>query len=89
MDDSENKQLNDIHNEVKGSHAQLGAIDERTRNIKDSIESISSEVESNREEIDALQSKVKRNTTILNGMTVGLSGFVLWVSDKLTRINPF
>lgn len=89
MDDEENQQLDDIHEEVQGSHAQLGAINERTRNIQDSVESVSKEVEHNRAEIDELQSKVKRNTTIINAVTIGLSSFVLWVSDKLTRINPF
>lgn len=89
MDEQEHEQLDNIYSEVRGSHTQLGAIDERTQNIQDSIEDISEEVDKNRQEIDELQSKVKRNTTIINAVTVGLSGILLWISDKLTRANPF
>lgn len=89
MDNDESDQLDDIHEEVKGSHAQLGAIDERTRNIEQSLESINDEVQNNREEIDELQGRVKRNTTIINAVTVGLSGLLLWVADKVNRFSPF
>jgi len=89
MNDSENDQLSEIHTEVKGSNAQLGAIAERTRSIQDSLEEINDDVQKNQRDINDLQSKVKRNTTIINAVTVGLGSVVLWVSDKLTRINPF
>jgi len=89
MDDSEHDQLDDIHNEVAGSNEKLGAIDERTRNIESQIKSLSDEVQTNRSDLDQLQSQVRRNTTIINAVTVGASAFVLWISDKLTRINPF
>lgn len=88
MDQHEEEQLDDIHSEVKGSNAQLGAIAERTRSIQDSLEDIDAKVDKNRQDINDLQSNVKRNTTIINAVTVGLSGVVLWISDKLTRINP-
>lgn len=89
MDDSETEQLDEIHTEIQGSNAQLGAIAERTRSIQDSIEEVNDDVQANRQDIDNLQNSVKRNTVIINGVTVGLGGFVVWISDKLTRLNPF
>jgi predicted nucleic acid-binding Zn-ribbon protein len=86
MNDSENKQLDDIHDEVKGSHAQLGAIDERTRSIQRELENISDSVEDNETDIDKLQSEVKRNTTIVGGVTGGLGMVLLWLADKVTRV---
>ena len=88
MDESENDTLNDIHDEVRGSNAQLGAIAERTRNIQESLDKISDDVDDNRQEIDKLQGKVKRNTTVINAVTVGLSGLVLWAADKVSKL-PF
>lgn len=89
MDDFEEQQLSDIHAEVKGSHAQLGAINERTRNIEEYLESISADVQENQRDIDDLQTKVKRNTVIINGVTVGLGSVLLWVADKISRFKPF
>ena len=89
MDDSETEQLDEIHTEIQGSNAQLGAIAERTRSIQSSLEDINDDVNQNQRDINELQGKVKRNTTIINAVTVGLGSVVLWVSDKLTRINPF
>jgi predicted nucleic acid-binding Zn-ribbon protein len=86
MDKSETEQLDDIHEEVRGSHAQLGAINERTRNIESQIDSLADEVEDNQEDVNELQDKVKRNTTIIGGATGGLSMVLLWISDKVTRI---
>lgn len=89
MDNEESDQLDDIHDEVRGSHAQLGAIAERTRSIQDSLEDINDEVNQNQEDINDLQGKVRRNTVIINGVTVGLGSFILWVSDKISRFKPF
>lgn len=89
MDDQENKQLNEIHKEVQGSHTQLGAIDERTRNIQNHLENISDSVEKNEQDINEMQAKVKRNTTVINAVTVGLSGVVLWAADKLSKFKIF
>lgn len=89
MDESEHEQLDDIHTEVKGSNAQLGRIAERTRNIERYVENVSEDVNQNQQDINALQSKVKRNTTIINAVTVGLGSVIIWVSDKLTRLTPF
>lgn len=86
MDDNENDQLEDIHEEVKGSHAQLGAINERTRNIERQLDNISENVGDNEQDINKLEGKVKRNTTVVTGFTGGLSMVLLWVSDKVTRI---
>jgi peptidoglycan hydrolase CwlO-like protein len=86
MDNEEQKQLSDIHDEVKGSHAQLGRIDERTRNIKENIEGINEKAEENRRDIDELESKVKRNTTIVGGFSAGGMAVVIWLSDKITRL---
>jgi len=85
MDESETTQLEEIHSEVQGSHAQLGAINERTRNIERHLESLSKEVSDNEEDINDLEGKVKRNTTIVTGATGGVSMILLWVSDKVTR----
>jgi predicted nucleic acid-binding Zn-ribbon protein len=89
MDDSEHDQLDEIHNEVQGSNAQLGAIAERTRSIQKSLEDINEDVAQNQSDINDLQNKVRRNTVIINGVTVGLGSVLLWISDKLSRLNPF
>jgi archaellum component FlaC len=89
MDDSEHDQLSEIHDEVQGSNAALGAIDERTRNIENQLDNISDDVSKNEKDINDIQSKVKRNTTIINAVTVGLGSVLIWVADKLTRFNPF
>jgi len=86
MDEAENEQLSEIHEEVQGSHAQLGAINERTRNIERKLENVETEIDSNTEDINELQDSVKRNTTILTGFTGGVSMVLLWLSDKITRL---
>lgn len=86
MDDNEHDQLQDIHTEVRGSNAKLGAIDERTRNIERHVQSLSNEIEGNSEDINELEGKVKRNTTILGGFSAGLTGILLWGADKISRI---
>jgi len=86
MDDSETTQLEEIHSEVQGSHAQLGAINERTRNIERQLEIISENVSDNADDINELEGKVKRNTTIVTGFTGGVSMLLLWLSDKATRL---
>jgi len=86
MNEDENEQLDEIHNEIQGSAAQLGRIDERTRNIQDYLESVSASVDENEEDINELQSQVKRNTTIVGGITAAAMGLLFWVSDKITRI---
>lgn len=86
MDESENDQLQDIHDEVQGSHAQLGAINERTRNIERQLERQAQNVNSNQEDINELEDKVKRNTTILGGASAGMSMVLIWISDKVTRL---
>jgi predicted nucleic acid-binding Zn-ribbon protein len=86
MDKEETNQLDDIHDEVKGSHAQLGAINERTRNIEDQLDKIADDVSENESDINDLEDATKRNTTILTGVTGGSSMILLWLSDKVTRI---
>lgn len=86
MDEDESNQLDDIHEEVRGSHAQLGAINERTRNIERQLENISEDVDDNEADINELEGKVKRNTTIVGGFTGGVSMLLLWLSDKVTRL---
>ena len=88
MDNHESEQLDEIQSEVAGSNAQLGAIAERTRSIQDSLDTIDGRVEQNQDDIDELQSDVKRNSVIINAVTVGLGSAVIWLSDKLTRIIP-
>ena len=86
MDEQEHDQLSDIHTEIQGSNAQLGRIDERTRNIENHIENLSDSVDKNSKDIDEVQAKVKRNTTILSGVTAGSMAVLLWISDKVTRL---
>jgi predicted nucleic acid-binding Zn-ribbon protein len=86
MDDSEKTQLDEIHSEVKDSHAQLGAINERTRNIERQLDVVSSNVADNEADINDLEGRVKRNTTIVGGFTGGISMILLWLSDKVTRL---
>ena len=88
MEDSEHEQLDEIHDEIQGSKAKLGAIAERTRSIQDSLEEINKDIAKNQQDINGLQSKVKRNTTIINAVTVGLGSVLLWISDKLSRLKP-
>lgn len=86
MDNEENDRLNEIYREVEDSHAQLGIINERTRNIEGQIENLSGEVSENRADINDLEDDVKRNSTIITGVTGGVSMVLLWVSDKITRL---
>ena len=86
MNDNEQEQLEDIHAEVEGSHAQLGVINERTRNIENKMEKISENVSDNEADINDLEDDVKRNTTIVTGVTGGISMVLLWFSDKITRL---
>ena len=86
MDDSETEQLDEIHEEVQGSHAQLGAINERTRNIERQLEQVSENVSDNEADINDLEGKVKRNTTIVGGFTGGAGMVLLWLSDKVARL---
>lgn len=89
MDGEEEEQkLSDIYGEVKGSHAQLGRIDERTQNMERQLQKIAEDVAENEQDINDLEDDVKRNSTIINGVTVGLSGLVLWIADKLGRFTP-
>ena len=86
MDDEESKQLSDIQSEVTGTHAQLGVINERTKNIEKQLTSLSDEVESNKQDINELQDKVKRNSTVITGFGTVVSGVAIWFADKLSRI---
>lgn len=86
MNGEEQDQLEDIHDEVKGSHAQLGAINERTRNMERQLQKIAGDVSDNEDDIDELEAKVKRNTTIVSAVSGGIGMVVLWFSDKVTRL---
>jgi predicted nucleic acid-binding Zn-ribbon protein len=86
MQEEETEQLDDIHEEVKGSHAQLGAINERTRNMESKLDDMAANIDDNEADINELQDSVKRNTTIVTGVTGGISMVLLWISDKVTRV---
>lgn len=86
MEDSETEQLEDIHDEVAGSQAQLGKINERTRNIEGKLDDVSTRIDDNEDDIDELQDSVKRNTTIVTSIGGGVSVVLLWFADKVTRI---
>jgi len=68
--------------------AILHRVDERTERIDSRLDEVAESVEGNTNDIDDLQSKVNRNTTILNGITVGGVAVTTWIADKLTRLFP-
>lgn len=89
MDEQETDQLDDIHEEVRGSHAQLGKINERTRNIERKMDDLSGDIDKNETDINKLEDNVKRNTVIVNSFTVGGSAVLLWIADKVSGLYPF
>lgn len=64
----------------------LHRLDERQKSMEEKLDRALARSESNAEDIDELQGKVKRNTTIVTGITGGLGAVTLWVADKITRI---
>ena len=65
----------------------LYRVDERTKRMDDRLDEVIDNTQENASEIDDIKGDVRRNSTILNGITVGGVALVTWVADKLTRLN--
>lgn len=63
----------------------LVRVDEQTQASAEKLDELADKVEENRQDIDSLETKVQRNTTILSGITGGISFVTLWAADKLSR----
>jgi uncharacterized protein YoxC len=85
MDDSE--VLKQIQSEVEGSTSQLDVIVERSEHIDRKVTKLDEKVNGNAKDIDDLQSRVKRNTTIINIATAGIGAVGVWVMDKLSKLK--
>lgn len=71
--------------EERESDEILYRLDERQQQIDEKLDRAIDRTEKNAQDIDELQGKVKRNTTIVTGVTGGVSMVLLWVADKVTR----
>lgn len=78
--------VDDVYDEVQDSAVKVGRIDERTQNIERQMDSLMSDVEKNKHDIDSIETSVKRNTTIINGVTIGMSAVLLWLAEKVGAI---
>ena len=67
----------------------LGRLDERTERMDARMERIDERVAQQDETIDDLDDRVTRNTTILAGMTFGVSAFVTTFLNKFHAIFRF
>jgi len=68
--------------------AILHRVDERTQRIDERLDEVAKGVEDNTHDIDSLQDRVKRNSTMLNGISVGGAAILTWVVDKFARFFP-
>lgn len=71
------------HRLSQQEHQMLHRVDERTERMDNRMDRIVAGQERNADDIDDLQENVGRNTTILNGLTLGVSGALSWVFGKL------
>jgi len=83
MDESNSS--NDLSLDPKSKEI-LARLDERTERMDKRLDGLAKEVETNTQDIDELQGSVRRNTTVLGGFATGVSGLVIWISDKVTRV---
>ena len=67
----------------------LYRVDERTKRIDDEIAGVNKEIEANSAELDAMQQRVKRNTTILNGLTLGVGSLLTMIVTKVGDLFSF
>lgn len=81
------KNVEEIQSSLHSNAVQLGRIEERSTRIETKVDRIEENTMENRQEIDILQSKVKRNTTIINGLIVGLTTVVLWAAEKVSFLT--
>jgi methyl-accepting chemotaxis protein len=64
-------------------------VDERVKRIDNRMDEVIDATENNSDDIDALETKVKRNTTAINGMTAGGVAVIAWIMDKLAGLDIF
>jgi len=67
----------------------LYRVDERTKRIDDEIAGVNKDIETNSAEIDAIEQRVKRNTTILNGLTLGVGSLLTMIVTKVGDLFSF
>jgi len=67
----------------------LYRVDERTKRIDDEIAGVNKDIETNSAEIDAIEQRVKRNTTILNGLTLGVGSLLTMIVTKVGDFFSF
>lgn len=60
---------------------------ERTRQNGEEIEDALEGVDDNADEIQEVKGKVRRNTTVLSGITGGVGMIVMWAADKISRFT--
>lgn len=63
-------------------------VNERTKHIDSRVDKIADSVEGNQGDINDLEDDVQRNTTVINGITVGGIAVITWISDKISRFFP-
>ena len=66
--------------------ALLYRLDERTEHIEESVDRAVSKTEDNADDIEQVRKKVKRNTTVLGGITGGISLIVTIVGEKIAKL---
>jgi len=67
----------------------LWRLDERTERIDGRIERINSRVTKQDEALEDLDDRVTRNTTILTGITFGVSTLIMALAGKITALLEF
>ena len=67
----------------------LYRVDERTKRIDDEIAGVNKDIKTNSAEIDAIEKRVKRNTTILNGLTLGVGSLLTMIVTKVGDFFSF
>lgn len=83
MDEETRDKLEEIHTDVRFARTRVEVVDERTEQMNQRMDDQNRQIQANQGDIDSLQERTKRNTTILNGMTVGLGAAITWAFDKL------
>jgi chromosome segregation ATPase len=90
MDQHEKKRLDRIQQSVDETHTEVQRTNTELQVVKERVESIDSRIDNNQEilqshdeDIDDLQDSVRRNTTIIGGVTTAISAALIWGADKI------
>lgn len=68
--------------------ALLHRLDEKTERIDRRLEEVTTQVGDNSDDIDTLQSRVRRNTTIIGGVTTGITAVAMWGYEAILNLFP-